>query len=144
MAIVAQLRQLPEAVGRALPVSHHRRLIAVTDVDLKSRLATQAVSEKMSVKDLEAAIATARHSSANGRTARRSGRHAIPAHLKSLRRLPALVQPLTEAPVTIDDVQLLGVAQMQALKQHLEEQIQTLMAASDEITAALEEFHDQC
>jgi len=98
----------------------------------------------MSVKDLEAAIATARHSSANGRTARRSGRHAIPAHLKSLRRLPALVQPLTEAPVTIDDVQLLGVAQMQALKQHLEEQIQTLMAASDEITAALEEFHDQC
>ncbi len=79
-AIVGQLRTLPDAVGKALPVSHHRRLIAVRDDSVKSRLATRAATEGMSVKELEAAIAAER---SNGGV-RRPGRQPIPAHLKSL------------------------------------------------------------
>jgi len=135
-AIVAQMRLLPEGVAETLPVSHHRRLVAVTDPAVKARLAFKAVTEAMTVKQLETAIAMER--TKNGTS--RAGRPAIPTHLKALRRLPRLVEPLTKAAVSPDDVQLLGVAQMRTLKEQLDEQIQTLTAASSEITAALKEF----
>lgn len=136
VAIVAQYRQLPAGVGKALNISQHRRLVAVQDPDAKLRLAKKAADDGLTVKQLEAEIARQRKKEKQSR----GGRPALPAHIKALRRLPKLVEPMTQVSVTADDVALVGTEQMEELRDQLVAQIETLSAAKREIDESLREF----
>ena len=138
VAILAQLRQLPEDVGTALSVSHHRLLVPVRDPKAKERVARKAVEQGLTVSQFEAEVAKVR------KTEKRSkgGRPAIPPHLKALRRLPRLLEPVSEFAVTTDDVELLGQDRMKELLADLEAQISTLRAAQNEIQTALKGAKD--
>ncbi len=135
VAIAAQCRQLPAGIGKALNISQHRRLVTVQDPDAKLRLAEKA-AKGLTVKQLEAEIAKQRKREKKSR----GGRPSLPAHIKALRRLPKLVEPMTREPVTADDVALIGADRMEALRQQLVEQIETLTAAKTEIDDSLKEF----
>lgn len=53
---VEQLELLPREVGRALSPSHHRRLVAVQDLERKRELAARAAEEGWTVRQLDVAI----------------------------------------------------------------------------------------
>ncbi len=135
VAVLGQLRQLPEDIGEALTVSHHRRLVAITDVGVKLRIAKKAAKQGMTIKQLEAEIASYR----SGAKTSNRGRPALSGPVKALRRLPNLIEPLTEYAVSADDVETLGIENAEELLGSLEEQIETLQAARSEIQEALSE-----
>ena len=56
VAVVEQLRLLPEDLARALPLSHHKLLLPVHDEREKLGLARQAAKSGMSRRDLELEI----------------------------------------------------------------------------------------
>ncbi len=136
VSILAQLRELPEEIGSALSVSHHRRLLPVRDAKAKQTIATKAVDQGLSVNQLEKLVAKQRNKERKGD---RRGRRPIPDYLKSLRRLPRLVEPLTSYEITAADVEAAGVEQMQEVLGSLSEQLETLAAAKEELERALGE-----
>lgn len=83
---------------------------------------------------LEKEIAKQRRKESRGE---KRGRPRIPDYLKSLRRLPKLVEPLTVKEITAEDVEEVGAEAMQAVLQSLDEQLATLVAAKKEIETAL-------
>jgi len=89
LAIYEQLDQLPHHVGRALTVSHHRRLVPVRDHAVKLRLAEQAAEEGWSVRQLEAAVSAQRARETAGS---RAGRPPLPGFVKAIRRLPRAME----------------------------------------------------
>ncbi len=135
VAVLGQLRTLPEDVGEALTVSHHRRLVAITDTNAKLRIAKKAVKNELTVKQLEEEIASYR----SGAKVSNRGRPALSGPVKALRRLPKFIEPLTEYEVSADDVETLGIENAEELLETLEEQIETLEAAKQEIKEALKE-----
>lgn len=140
VAILAQLRQLPEDIGTALSVSHHRRLLPVRDAKAKETLAKRVVEEGLTIAQLEKEVARQRKKEKKGD---RRGRPAIPDYLKSLRRLPKLVDPLRDYVISTEDVEAAGVDAMREILKSLSEQLDTLQAAKEEIEAALEAAREE-
>lgn len=56
VAVVKQLHELPEELGRRLPLSHHRLLLPVKDAARKLELAQRAVNGNLSKRELECEI----------------------------------------------------------------------------------------
>lgn len=56
VAVVGQLRELPEELAQCLPLSHHRLLLPVKDASVKVALARIAVKQSLSKRDLEREI----------------------------------------------------------------------------------------
>ena len=59
MALLGQLRQLPDEVGDALPFSHHKLLLPLKDNQVKLALAREAVASKLGKRELEARVRAA-------------------------------------------------------------------------------------
>jgi hypothetical protein len=76
VALLAQLRQLPQDIGTALPMSHHRLLIPVKDEKAKLDLAREAVEGKLAKREFEARVRAVRKQKSP--TATGAGRPALP------------------------------------------------------------------
>lgn len=125
-AVVEQLRLLPEDVGSALPLSHHRLLLSVKDPDEKERLARGAVERRLSKRDLEAEVVALRPAVA---PESKPGRKALPPLAKGLTQLKKAV-----ALAGSGDVASLDREKAKALLGELEEQ----MAALAKLKATVE------
>jgi hypothetical protein len=82
--VLDQLRRLPADVGAALPLSHHRRLLALRDDGARARLAEEAVAEQLTVRELEQRVAAQR---AAAQVRERRGRKPLPGIVKAIRAL---------------------------------------------------------
>lgn len=88
VAVLDQLRLLPEDVAEALPLSHHKLLLPVADADVKAKLAAKAVEEKLSSREFAEVVKAARVAQ-SGKP--RGGRPPLPAVVKGIRRLQKAV-----------------------------------------------------
>lgn len=84
VAILEQFGQLPEPVARQLTLTHHRTLLAITDLGQKAALASLAVSQGMTSRQLEVAVQQIGRQHSRGP---RGGRRHLPVLVKGLRRL---------------------------------------------------------
>ncbi len=135
VAVLHQLRILPDAVGKALPVSHHRRLLAIRDDDTRLALATKAVDEKLSVQDLEAEVAKVRKDEATGE---KRGRKPLPAFAKSVRALPRLLKDVESKDVTAIAIQALGTDEAETLVATIDTHIGAITALREAIRGRLD------
>ena len=87
VAVVHQLRVLPQDVAQALSMSHHIALLPVKDAGEKVRLAQAAADEGLGREALLARVKEARLA---GGPASKAGRPALPAFVKAFRRLGKL------------------------------------------------------
>ena len=133
VAILRQLRELGP-IGESLGVSHHRRLLGVRDVDAKKALAKRAARERLTVQQLDRAVAAHYRRQS---TPKRRGRPRLPGWVKALRRLPKLVEPLGDGVPSAEDVDDLGARRMREILENLEEPLERLIAARDAIRTAL-------
>ena len=81
VAVLEQLNQLPEHVGRCLSYSHHRALLPVKDLGVKIRLARRVVDEELTTRQLDSLI----RERLCARSGVRTGRPRIPAVVKGIR-----------------------------------------------------------
>lgn len=88
VAVLDQLRLLPENIASALPLSHHKLLLPIKDPDSKVKLAQKAVDKSLSKRTFEDEVRKARQKQKGNSTA---GRPALPAAVKSLHKLARYV-----------------------------------------------------
>ncbi|MBI5486153.1 MAG: hypothetical protein HY905_02350 [Deltaproteobacteria bacterium] len=66
VGLVDQLKELPDDIANALPVSHHTALLPVHDEKVKLTLAKKAVRENLSKRELAAEVRKVGRSNGNG------------------------------------------------------------------------------
>ncbi|MFH1467649.1 MAG: hypothetical protein ABIO70_24905 [Pseudomonadota bacterium] len=135
VAILGQLRQLPEDIAGALPLSHHKLLLPVHDDKAKLALARKAVREGMSSRELAAAIKKARKGQGTG-----AGRPALPAFVKGLTRLTKAIELATSEAVDTATFATYSPQKARALVAGLDQQLQTLQALRERVLASAEAF----
>jgi hypothetical protein len=136
LAIYDQLHQLPTALGEALTVSHHRRLVPLRDPTVKARLAERAVQQGWSVRRLGEEVRHMRRQNAPGRE-RRVGRPPLPGFVKAIRRLPRALEGSLED-LDPDIARRLGRPALRSLRAHLRLHVQQLKRLEQRL-AELEE-----
>lgn len=129
--VLGQLRRLPDAVGTALSVSHHRRLLVVKDEQTMARLAEEAVREGLSVKELEERVQAQRAREQRGE---RRGRKPLPGFVKAIHALRRV--DLADGALTDEAVRALPPDESEALVETLSERIASLQAMRERIQAA--------
>ena len=84
VAVTVQARSLPRPVARALSASQHEKLLVVRDAALRARLATEAVSERLTVRELEARVRQVQPPRAGGRKPRHPLERGLAAAVRAL------------------------------------------------------------
>ena len=100
VAVVAQLRLLPQAAKEALPFSHHALLLPVRSKKAKKDLAKKALTKGWSKRQLETEVRQVRDKEKNPD---RTGRPPLPAFAKGFTRLTKAVD-LAESEVVDEKV----------------------------------------
>jgi len=128
--LLPQLRQLPQTVAQALPMSHHRLLVHVDDPKAKVKLAEKAVKKGLSKRQLEGEIEKLKK---RDPAATPRGRRPLPGFVKAFNRLKKVAEAaeLTEVDESalrsfgldnarryLDEVEQ-GLAQLQAVREQL-------------------------
>ncbi|TVQ96392.1 MAG: hypothetical protein EA398_15995 [Deltaproteobacteria bacterium] len=124
VAVLDQLRQLPEDIAGALPLSHHKLLLPVRDAALKVELAERAVAERLSSRALAEVIRDARPRTSGPRV----GRPPLPAFVKGLTRLRRAVEVATAEPVDEAALQALPEEERAAMRAEFDAHIEALQA----------------
>lgn len=88
-AVYGQLQQLPPVVADALPMSHHKLLLAVKDDDKKRELATVAVEQGLSKRAFEEQVNKVKKEQKGDS---KVGRPALPAFAKAFGKLEQIVK----------------------------------------------------
>lgn len=109
VAVVDQLKLLPENIAEALPLSHHRLLLPVRDPEKKLRLASEAVEKGLVKRQFEARVKTAR---AKELTGERRGRKPDPIILKRIKQLGKALAALAVERIGADGVEGLTETQV--------------------------------
>lgn len=138
-AIVEQLRQLPEDVAAELPVSHHKLLLSLKDVEAKKELAQRAATEKLSKRDLEAQVKAVR---ANGHGGPKAGRPPLPEFVKGLHQLRQAVKLATATEVSAQAFVRFDTDKARDLLNQLEADQMALAELKAQVERALAEFED--
>ena len=84
IAVFMQLEQLPEDLGWKLTVRHHRALLPIIDINVKTDLARKAVMNRVTVRDLEAEVSELAETIPKKN---RGGRPRLPELVKRLRKM---------------------------------------------------------
>ncbi len=117
VAVVEQLRLLPGEVAEALPITHHRLLLPVKDPEAKVALAREAVSVRLSARDLEARVRSAKDLERRGE---KRGRKPTPQHVLAATRFGRVLAQLTEEALPDDFLRRLDEDDRQALRERLD------------------------
>lgn len=96
IAVREQMNVLPRPLAMALPLSHHKVLLAVDSPTEKLALARRANTERLSRRDLERIV---RHHTPAG-AVRGPGRPPVPAVVKGLRRVEQAMHLATSEPLS--------------------------------------------
>lgn len=134
--LLPQLRQLPEDLVVALPLSHHRLLLHVEDPAAKARLAERTVADGLSKRDLAREIESLkrRYPDAPAR-----GRPPTPGFVKALGRLKKVTEAV--GATEVDEAALLtyGLDRTRKVLDEVEHGLAQLTAMRDQIAARLGE-----
>jgi hypothetical protein len=128
--VLEQRRRLPEGVGAALSISHHRRLLSVRDTEARARLAEAAVAEELTVRELEERVAAQR---AAARVGERPGRKPLPKLVKALRALRRVELGALGSP---DELGALRDEQAAEVLAEIEGQLRALEALRERVRGA--------
>ena len=96
VAVLDQLRVLPENVAEALPLSHHRLLLPIKDPEQKKTLAASAVERRMNCKQLNSSVEKVLSKQPKKSS---GGRPRLPTLVKELRKLTRVVEAVNDATV---------------------------------------------
>lgn len=105
VAVLEQLRQLPEDIGAALPVSHHRLLVHVRDPQAKVHLAREAVQEGLAKRDFAERVRIVKAREQRGT---RRGRPPVPTFAKAITKVLAATDLAASEAVTVFSVLAYG------------------------------------
>lgn len=123
VALVDQLRQLPQDVAYQLSVSHHHALFPLKDREEKVRLATAAADQGWTKRELEAEVKEARLRT-HGPS--KAGRPALPAVVKGVKRLTEAVELVESEAVSVDQLRRLSNDDLDDLVRRLDTHLRDL------------------
>ena len=135
VAVLGQLRQLPENIAEALPLTHHKLLLPVHDVQTKVELAQRAVDEGLSSRDFAEAVKEVRASDQKGG---RRGRAPLPAFVKGITRLRRAVKLATSEEITPEALASYSPDRARKTVEDLEEQINRLVELKEKVLRAVD------
>lgn len=99
--LLEQMRTLPEEIGTALKMSHHRLLIPVKDAAIKAKLANEAVESRLSKRDFEKRIREVRLEENDGN---HLGRPVLPGWAKGIGTIKAAIEAAGADEISGDSV----------------------------------------
>lgn len=135
VSVAAQLDELPDEVGQALSVSHHRALLSVSDAQARLQLATTAAEQGWSRRQLLDEVAAWR----SDRPRNGAGRPALPGFVKAVRQAVRVAQKVREAEPAPDDVRAWGLKRTEAVLSELQAEIDELSAWQERLREAAAE-----
>jgi len=89
IAVLVQLEQLPEDLAWKLTVRHHRALLPIVDINVKTDLARKVVMNRVTVRDLEAEVSELAETIPKKN---RGGRPRLPELVKRLRKMSSTLE----------------------------------------------------
>jgi hypothetical protein len=129
-AVYDQLRRLPQAIGEALPLAHHKLLLPLKDDDKKRELATQAVAQGLSKERFAQEVDKAKKDLG---MPVRLGRPPMPAFVKGFSKLAALVELVESEEVTADNVAEFGEVETVALLAEVDGLLERLRIVAERV-----------
>lgn len=135
LAVRDQVEVLPDKLSDALPLSHHKVLLQVKDVDQKIELARQVARDDLSRRDLERVI---RRKLDDDET-RGRGRPRLPAVVKALRRLEKATTMAMTEPVDDALMNRLSVHEIRKLILRLDRELDTLGSIREQLACLVRE-----
>lgn len=118
VAVVDQLRLLPENIAEALPLSHHKLLLPVKDADKKVKLASEAVEKNLGKRDLELRVKKVRAKEIPGE---KRGRKPESEILKRVKKLERALEGLDTKRFSPEKVAALGEEGAKDLKDRIQD-----------------------
>lgn len=141
VAVLDQLRVLPDDIGAALPLTHHKLLVPVRDPQTKVRLAARAVEEQLTSREFAAEVKRARAQENPGARGGRR-RRPLPAFVKGMTRLRRAIELATSEVVSHETFDSYSPGKARLLMEELEGQTAALEALKERVlrgAAAAEE-----
>lgn len=117
VGVVEQVKALPEDVAYRLSLSHHYKLLAIRDEDLKQRLATEAAEDGLSRRALEQRIRQLREQT---RGKSNAGRPTLPAVMKAARKTRKLFEGVIDEGVRPEEFERVSDEDLDALIEELD------------------------
>ena len=133
VAVLEQLRLLPESIAEALPLTHHKLLLPVNDASAKVDLARRAIEEGLSSRDFAQVVKKACMVK-KGET--RGGRPPLPAFAKAITRLQQVVELATSEEVSADSFVHYSTDVARELVANMDQQIARLVELKAKVLAA--------
>jgi len=136
LAVLHQLRLLPDDVGAALTFSHHKLLLPVKDEQVKVDLARKAVVENLPVRALALEVRKIR---AKASSAIRVGRPCLPIFVKGMGRINKAIEFATSEPLPDDPFASYDLEKAKELLVALDVQFEKLLEMKAQIEAKIYE-----
>jgi len=140
VAVLDQLRLLPDDIGAALPLTHHKLLVPVRDPQTKAALATRAVEEQLTSREFAAEVKRARALENPGA---RGGRPPLPAFVKGMTRLRRAIELATSEVVSHETFDSYSPGQARQLMEELDGQITALEALKERVLRAAADAEEE-
>lgn len=135
VAVVDQLRLLPEEIAAALPFTHQKLLLPVKDPAEKVRLAEDALQRKLTSRDLANEVKRVKEQQREGA---RVGRPPDPAIAKAFGKLKAVRDLAQSEPINADIFARYSPAKAKVLFNDVEHWLADLQKTLDEARQALD------
>jgi len=123
VAVVEQLRLLPEDIGTALSVSHHKALLPIKDESSKERLAKKAIEDGLSVEAFRLEIQRVL-SKSKGKS--KAGRPPLPTFVKGIKKIIKDIEFIESDDLGEETFSNYSAADAKKLLVDLEEQVKAL------------------
>ncbi len=133
VAVLEQMEILPPEIGSALTISTHSVLLGVHDADTKLHLATLAVEKGLSVRELEIAVKSARHSASGMR-----GRPRLPAFVRAVVPLMAARKLTFSEEITPEMFAIYDPEKAEATLKKMRGCLAEMQEQADQVAVALE------
>jgi len=135
VSILDQLRLLPEDIGEALSVSHHRALLPVKDDKAKERLAKKAADKGMPIEAFREEI---QKLLAKGKKKSKAGRPPLPIFVKGIKKLIKDIEFIESDDLDDEVFANFSAADAKKLLVDLEEQTKALDAYRQKVLDKIE------
>lgn len=134
-AVYNQLRLLPDDIGNALPMSHHKLLLPVKNTETKVALAETAVGENLSKRDFALRVKEARDTE---KSESKLGRPPLPAFAKAFAKLDRIATLAGSEPVSQASFEHYSKEDARALLSNLEKQLDALKSVAHAVQLVLD------